>query len=125
MFFRFVIVGLINTIFSLIIFTIVFYKIGLSIFISNLLSYFFGILLSYALNSVVTFQSKFSWFTFFKYVVVVGLCYCLNLIVLYAFHHVLNTSAWFSQIISMGVYTMSFYNLSRFVIWKAQGYEKL
>lgn len=121
---RFIFVGIINTLFSLMIFIIAFYQLKLNILASNVISYSFGILISYFLNSSITFKSKLNLHSFQRFIFVALFCYVLNLIVLYFFYNFILSIAWVSQLLSMCIYTIFFYNLSRLFVWTGEDVVK-
>ena len=77
-FLRFVIVGVINTVFGTAIMFVFYNVLGLSYWLSSASNYFFGSILSYFLNKYYTFQyKKRSWRVAARFVVNISACYLI------------------------------------------------
>ena len=77
-FLRFVIVGVINTVFGTAIMFVFYNALGLSYWLSSASNYFFGSILSYFLNKYYTFQyKKRSWRVAARFVVNISACYLI------------------------------------------------
>ncbi len=77
-FLRFVIVGVINTVFGTAIMFVFYNVFGLSYWLSSASNYFFGSILSYFLNKYYTFRyKKHSWRVVARFVVNIGACYLI------------------------------------------------
>ena len=77
-FLRFVIVGVINTVFGTAIMFVLYNALGLSYWLSSASNYFFGSILSYFLNKYYTFQyKKRSWRVAARFVVNISACYLI------------------------------------------------
>lgn len=77
-FLRFVLVGVINTVFGTAIMFVFYNVFGLSYWLSSASNYFFGSILSYFLNKYFTFQyKKRDWKVVVRFVVNVSVCYLI------------------------------------------------
>lgn len=77
-FLRFVLVGIINTVFGTAIMFVFYNVFGLSYWLSSASNYFFGSILSYFLNKYFTFQyKKRDWKVVVRFVVNVSVCYLI------------------------------------------------
>ena len=77
-FLRFVLVGIINTLFGTAIMFVFYNVFGLSYWLSSASNYFFGSILSYFLNKYYTFQyKKRSWRVAARFVVNISACYLI------------------------------------------------
>ena len=113
-FLRYILVGLLNTLATYIT-SIIFLKIfNLFLFISNLLGYLVGICISFYLNRNFVFKSKESKIKkqFYKFISACLVSYFINLIFLIIFAYIFQFNDYFSQILSMAAYSLSFYFLS-------------
>lgn len=63
---KFGIVGIINTIFSLLLYTLL-VTMKINYIVSNISSYVASICLAYILNSIYVFKSRYSWIKFIKF----------------------------------------------------------
>jgi putative flippase GtrA len=121
---RYLLVGIINTIVGYgIIFSLMF--IGISPEISNIIGYAIGIMVSYTLNKVYTFQSKaHPKKEFPKFVLSLLTSYGLNFLTLVLCIHILKINPYISQIISGAVYTLSGFVFLKYFAFRS-GYEKI
>ena len=77
-FLRFVLVGVINTVFGTAIMFVFYNVFGLSYWLSSASNYFFGSILSYFLNKYFTFQyKKRDWKVVVRFAVNVSVCYLI------------------------------------------------
>ncbi len=118
-FIKFNVIGVINTIFG---YSIVFgtmYFLNFDAKVSNALGYILGVLLSYYLNRKYTFKSeakvKDEIFKFFGVFVV---AYILNFLTLIISIEYFNINEYIAQIISAVIYTLTFFILSKFFVFK-------
>lgn len=78
-FLRFVLVGVVNTLFGYAIMFGFYNLLGLSYWVSSAANYFFGSILSYFLNKHFTFQDKSrDWKTVLRFVVNIAACYAVS-----------------------------------------------
>ena len=90
---------------------------GLSATVSNAIGYFFGAILSYILNKKYTFKSKDKNHSeAIKFFMVLAISYLLNFITLQWF--LLSINAYYAQLISAIVYTLSSFILAKFFVFK-------
>lgn len=113
-FYKYLIVGVINTIIGYgIIFSLMYF--GSSPEISNLAGYAVGICISYVLNKLYTFKSKVHPKKEFpKFAASLLLAYGLNFLTLIFCVRVIHINAYVSQIISGAVYTLSGFAFARY-----------
>lgn len=77
-FLRFIIVGVINTLFGMAIMFVFYNVFGLSYWLSSASNYFFGSILSYFLNKYFTFRyKKRDWKVVGRFVLNISLCYLI------------------------------------------------
>ncbi|AKT90577.1 polysaccharide biosynthesis protein, GtrA family [Campylobacter ureolyticus RIGS 9880] len=114
---KYLLVGVLNTIIGFgIIFGLMFT--GISPEISNLSGYSIGIVISYILNKIFTFQSKTkSKIEFIKFILAMLMAYILNFITLKICLS-LSINPYISQIFAGGIYTISGFLLSKFWVFK-------
>ena len=124
MFLKYLLVGIINTIVGYgIIFSLMF--IGISPEISNIIGYAIGIIVSYTLNKIYTFQSKaHPKKEFPKFVLSLLTSYGLNFLTLILCIHIFKINPYISQIISGAVYTLSGFVFLKYFAFR-NGYEKI
>lgn len=100
--FQFAVIGIINTLFSLLLYTI-FIKIGFYYIVSNIISYFLSIYLAYILNSLYIFKQKYSLKKFLKFCTgYLGTMLC-NLFLLFILVEYISLDKILSQIILIGI----------------------
>lgn len=121
---KFAVIGVLNTIFGLIVIYTLMYSWELNYVLSNIIGYAFGILLSFILNSIWTFNlklprsadelklyiSKFLTFSSLNIIV-----YLSSLVVLYLIVEVLNVNKYTSQLISVLYNSIAVYFLARMI----------
>lgn len=111
-FFKYIAVGVINTTFTtLVIFILMFFDIN--IFISNAIGYIVGILVSFILNSIFTFNSKITKKKLIKFLTVCLISYLLNLLTINIVLSVSKNNIYWSQFYGVLVYTLTGYFLNR------------
>jgi len=113
-FFRYVITGLINSLATYITSIILFKVFNLFLVISNFLGYVVGIFVSFYLNRNFVFKSKEAKIKkqFYKFICACLVSYFINLIFLIIFSYIFQLNAYLSQILSMIIYSLSFYIFS-------------
>lgn len=114
---RFLMVGVVNTLFGYGIIFSGMYVFNLSPEVSNILGYGFGLLVAYILHRHFTFRSKGRHSTEFTgFLVVFAIAFGLNFVTLYVLVRQLGIHEGVSQIISGVIYVLSTYIMnSRFV----------
>ncbi|RAX51809.1 polysaccharide synthesis protein GtrA [Helicobacter sp. 16-1353] len=112
-FIKYLIVGIINTLFGFgIIFILMYY--GLLPEIANFIGYLCGIILSFILNKYFTFKSNnHIRKEFFRFLISMGIAYAINLIILIISYRYFLINEYVSQIIAGVFYTLSGYILSK------------
>jgi len=118
-FFRFVMVGVVNTIIGYSIIMVLYHLIGLSYSLSYFLSYIVGILVSFFLNRKFVFYSKNNKLAeFLKFLVAFGVSYSVSYFALFLLMEwsMLNPNIVF--FIGMVIYSTLFYLLNRYITFK-------
>lgn len=118
-FYRFIIVGIINTIVGLSIIFLALYA-GLGNFSSNILGYSCGLISAYFLNKHFVFRVKNSNLNrheLFLFLIVFILSYITNIIVLYALLH-FGAHAYVAQTFAMITYSIFNFLLNKFLTFK-------
>ena len=117
-FYKYLIVGVINTIVGYgVIFSLMY--LGTSPEISNVIGYAVGICVSYVLNKTYTFKSKaHPKKEFPKFVASLLLAYGLNFLTLVICIRVIHINAYVSQIISGAVYTVSGFLFTKYFAFR-------
>lgn len=117
-------IGVINTIFSYSLIFLLFY-IGIVPEISNLVGYFFGILVSYILNRRYNFKSSNRGIEEFpKFFISMGIAYLINLATLSLCYRLLEINVYISQIFAGSLYVFTGYLLSKnWVFRRSKKYE--
>ncbi|MEM3886806.1 MAG: GtrA family protein [Candidatus Methanomethylicia archaeon] len=119
-FFKYLLVGLMNTIVGYgIIFSLMY--IGVSPEVSNIIGYAIGITVSYVLNKIYTFKSKaHPKKEFPKFIASLLAAYGLNFVTLIICVRILHINAYVSQIISGAVYTLSGFLFVKYFAFKGE-----
>lgn len=115
---RFLIVGLGNSFFGLMIIYVAIWVFGINDVPANLLGYAFGIVLSFFLNSTWSFQYKGRLLpAFVKFVLVIMFAYCANLITVIAAIHILHVNNYFAHALGVVPYALVGYLGSRILVF--------
>lgn len=115
-FVKFLVVGCINTVSSLIvIYTLMLMGVGLVA--SNAVGYLFGLMLSFVINSACTFNIGVQKKLVFKYIVAFAVSYGLNISVVFSVHAMGGSKA-VSQLSGMPFYTIIFFILNKWWVIK-------
>ncbi|MBU9854219.1 GtrA family protein [Rahnella bonaserana] len=111
------IVGLLNTgVTALVIFFLMYAKFNL--YAANAIGYVVGIIFSFVVNSVFTFNSKLSLGKLSKFVATCGIAYIINLIPLKLILFFFPEYTVFAQLVGMAFYTVTGFILNRFWVMK-------
>ena len=111
---KYAFVGLINTaLTALLIYSCM--QVGFGIYLSNAFGYIFGVIISYLLNTIITFKKTLSWIRLIKFLIVCFLCWILNVISISIFLLFFPEEGYLSQLIGMIVYTLSGFVINK--IW--------
>lgn len=114
---RYLFAGVINTVIGYLVFLISVNALGLHVYISNLLGYIIGLTCSYNLNVNFVFNIKNKTKQrFYVFIVSFVVCFLLNQLVLFLSTQYFNI--YFAQITAMFSYTLSFYALNKYFIFK-------
>lgn len=120
-FFRFVLVGIANTVLGYAIIFGLMYLAEFSPEISNLSGYFFGLLISYVLNRNFTFESiQRRDVEFLRFIIVFAVAYLANLMVLIFLVRVVFFSPGWAQVVSGGVYIVISYFLNKYYVFRSR-----
>jgi putative flippase GtrA len=122
---RFLVVGLGNTLLGLLaIYAFKWADIG--DVISNALGYGVGIIFSFCLNRQWTFRHKASpWAPFMRFIVVIGVAYALNLLVVMSCINALHINAFIAQALGIPAYTIVSYLGSRYYVFSESDRRKI
>ena len=116
---RYAVIGIFNTIVGYCVFLIFINEFGFSASISNTISYAIGIALAYILNAVFVFKgAKHTSKSFMKFALSFLGAYSINIIVLKVSMNAFFIRAEISQIFAMASYTVVFYILNKFFVWR-------
>ncbi len=113
-FLKYILTGIVNTLVTYITSIILLKIFNVFLVTSNLLGYVVGVFVSFSLNRNFVFKSKKAEIKkqFYKFI---GACLCsyfINLIFLIIFSYIFQLNDYVSQILSMIIYSISFYILS-------------
>jgi putative flippase GtrA len=112
--FRFVLAGLINSVIGYSVFLLSFYGLNLAGYISNILAYGLGLIVSLFQMRTWVFPSSENFFSYaVKFLGIFGVSYLLNLtvfVVIVSFTQIVPALA---QLVAMAVYSSSFFLFSR------------
>ena len=118
-FFRFIIVGAVNTLIGYGIIMILFHLVGLSYSLSYFMSYVVGVIVSFFLNRQFVFFSKNNKLQeFFRFLIAFGISYGVSYAALYLLvenHILVENIAFFA---GMVVYSTLFYLLNKHITFK-------
>ena len=119
-FVRFALVGLANTVVGYGLIMLLHYGFGAGLVLANVCGYLTGALMSYALNRSFTFASDGPHAqTLPRFGIAVGVCFGLNLLVLKFCISVLALPVAAAQALAMGTYTVAFYLISRYLVFRS------
>lgn len=117
MFSKYILVGIINTAITALLILLLMY-LGLGVYTSNAFGYIAGIIVSFILNTLFTFSTKLTWKRFIKFIINCGICYVVNLVVIYLVLFINNEWIYFAQLCGMGAYTISGFILNKLWVMK-------
>ncbi|MCI5076738.1 GtrA family protein [Oricola sp.] len=117
---RFAAVGVANTAVGLAVFEALVRLLAIDPTAANAASYVVGVSLSYVLNSRFTFgQDRLSGRAFIRFIGAFAVAYAANLVVFSVLLHLFDWQPTAAQIVSMVVYTATFYLASRAFVFTA------
>jgi putative flippase GtrA len=112
--FRFVLAGLINSVIGYSVFLLSFYGLNLAGYISNVLAYGLGVIVSLFQMRTWVFPSNESFFNYAsKFLVIFGISYLLNLAVFVMIVSFTQIAPALAQLVAMATYSSSFFLFSR------------
>lgn len=115
---KFVIVGLLNSLFGYTV-IIISYHITNNYYISNAIGYLLGLLLSFNLNSKITFKKKNKTNSnFHKFVMAFFISYSFNVIILSACIEINLFDLYISQAVALVSYTLILFLISKYYVFK-------
>lgn len=117
MFSKYILVGIINTAITALLILLLMY-LGLGVYTSNAFGYIAGIIVSFIFNTLFTFSTKLTWKRFIKFIINCGICYVVNLVVIYLVLSINNEWIYFAQLCGMGAYTVSGFILNKLWVMK-------
>jgi len=119
-FFRFCVVGVSNTLLTLVVVWFLLIKLHFSDYSSNILGYIVGLINSFFWNRKWTFKNHLKVSaTVFKFIVIFGISYLFQLANLYLLLHFSNINPYICQILSIFVYTILNFILNKFYTFKS------
>lgn len=117
---RFLLVGVVNTLFGLLVIYALKWFLGMGDAVANLLGYLCGLSLSFLLNSRWTFRYSGPRLpALVKFLLVIGLAYGLNLATVLGAIHVLHVDTYLAHLLGIPPYTIFSYVCSRFLVFKS------
>lgn len=117
-FFRYLVIGIFNTIIG---YGIIFIMMAIGILpeIANIIGYIIGIIISYFLNKIYTFKTKVKCKKeFFRFALCMACSYIINLIVLIIMHRYFGIDKYIATIVAGIFYTISGYIFSKYFAFK-------
>ncbi|MCW5640808.1 MAG: GtrA family protein [Rhodoferax sp.] len=116
---RYLIVGIANTIIGYGVILILQFAFGMRPLAANALGYMIGLAVSYALNRRFTFNSRRSHrASVLAFVGAAAVCYLLNVVVLQVLLTVFDLPAAAAQALAITAYTIAFYFANKYVVFK-------
>ena len=118
--FKFIVVGISNTLLTALVIWLLFKIFGFSVYFSNIIGYIAGLINSYLWNLKWTFSSNInSKNTLLKFIIVFIISYILQLCNLYILLQFTNIDPYICQLLSIGVYTSINFILNKFYTFKS------
>lgn len=116
---KYIFVGGFNTVISYGIIFFLMYK-GVSPEVSNFIGYAFGISLSFLLNKKYTFDtsSLVAKSSFYRYLLVMSIAYCINLLFVSLSYRVLGINPYLSQVLGGFFYTIVGFIGSKYFVFR-------
>lgn len=113
MFKKYLLIGVANTFLGYAIIVSLIY-IGVLPEVSNFLGYACGLVLSYSLNKKYCFESNDRHSVVApKYMISMGICYALNMLVLLVMYRYLGLNVYFSQLCASSIYVVAGYSINK------------
>ncbi|WGJ07220.1 GtrA family protein [Brucella intermedia] len=114
---RFGLVGLLNTLITLLVIAVLTW-LGASPFVANAVGFAAGLVNSYFGNMKWTFKSNSSWGKSVRFLIAFGVCYSINVFVLYTSLPMERINVLVPQVLAMATYTVSFFVLSKLWVFR-------
>lgn len=119
---RYLVSGVVNTLAGYSAFLLALHGFGLGVFAANAASYAVGLAVAYTLNLAFVFRgSRHSSGALARFLSGFVVAYGINLAALHGAHAVLGLRPEFAQIVAMVAYTVSFYLINRYFVWRNRG----
>lgn len=119
-FFRYLFVGVFNTLIGYGVIFLCMYVLSFSPELSNLIGYLLGMIFSFTVNRRFTFKSTQNpGIEFLKFIVVCFIAWLANIIVLILLVRVLHFHPGYSQIVSGSVYVVAGYLMNKVFVFKS------
>lgn len=115
---KFLVVGMANTSIGLSIIYGAMFFFNISPEIANAIGYAAGLSVSYLLNRSWTFNHSHSKRTIVKYILIAGLCYSLNLLIVLALIRQVSLNPYLAQLFGIGFYTAAMFAGCRWYVFK-------
>jgi putative flippase GtrA len=120
-FFRFLLVGVGNTLFSLSVIYLLKWFLDVNDAPANLIGYVGGVILSFTLNSRWTFRFRGDWrIAFATFLLVFGIAYLSNLTVVLGLIRYTDINSYIAHALGMPVYTILGFLGSRYLVFRPQ-----
>ncbi len=114
---KYCLVGGLNTLVCAVVIYVLMYR-GFSLYVSNVAGYGVGVIFSYILNSIFTFQKKMDLPTSIKFLASVFIAYLCNVLVIYIAIRLLPNYDYLVQLIGMVVYTIIGFIINKIWVMK-------
>lgn len=117
--YRYIIAGIVNTIAGYLSFLCAFHFFSINAMLSNLFSYAMGLIVAYIMNLLFVFRgSTFSVNSVIRFLIGFVIAYSINFILFYFCFKSLNFPPEISQVFAMTGYTVSFYVINKYFVWR-------
>lgn len=115
---RYLVAGVLNTLVGYLVFLGALHLLGLSVPVSNLISYAIGLMVAYALNNAFVFKgSAHSLAAVSKFLAGFAVAFGVNSAVLHVAHAQLGIRPEIAQLFAMVAYTVTFYLVNKYVVF--------
>ena len=113
------IVGVANTLITAAVIWVMMKIFGCSAVLSNAIGYVAGVLNSFVMNKLWTFQSQDGWMgSALRFGIAFGICYLLQLGVMLYLNKTLTIDPYYNQLIAMAFYTAANFLINKFYTFK-------
>ena len=119
--FKYGLVGISNTLITMFVIWLMLKQFGFSDVLSNVTGYAAGVINSFFFNKLWTFKSRDSWFgSALRFAVVFGICYLLQLGMLFCLKANLSIDPYYNHLIAMVFYTAINFLMNKYITFKDQ-----